>query len=577
MRRGLHWPYDTPAGAPAETWRLLELASATGGLIVIPSHAPESDYQGILESAIGGGPGVLWVIRAKTGPGHLGAWPEEILDYREWETERSLADSIEWCLARRIVPYVTLGCEPDIEMAREPVDDHDNMRAAINRYCSWVWVQREAIRARFGSSVMIAAAALSQGSDERFAQWVTALGPIIQRMDWICEHCYTDGRAMDDQSWGGRWRRFAEWYPGHPLIITEINDNGAMWHHEGPEARDRHLGDYASALLTASERFPELLGAAGFSLPGGAQDAAKPAWWFWTESTCRAWMDAQPAVPVPDVPPPAPPEEIIPPSEPLPVIGGADPAEPWAYWSAAQIAAITQCPVANVLEDWPLIYWRLHERGISDKAVCAAVIATVAIESARTFKPVREAFWLSEQWRAANLRYFPWYGRGHIQLTWYGNYVDAGEAIGEDITTDPDRAMESEISAKVCAWYIDTHRALDPDYGIVAAARAGDLTEVRRLVQGGSAGLPELVAMVTALMATMDDEGEDMARIAELEEQNAALRTYIGVLTGDDPGNVKAALVAAANARTRAQMRSSVIAATSTLDRLGHEALGTAA
>ena len=48
----------------------------------------------------------------------------------------------------------------------------------------------------------------------------------------------------------------------------------------------------------------------------------------------------------------------------------------------------------------------------------AYVLATAYWETARTMEPVREAFWMSEEWRRANLRYFPWYGRGFVQLTW---------------------------------------------------------------------------------------------------------------------------------------------------------------
>ena len=46
------------------------------------------------------------------------------------------------------------------------------------------------------------------------------------------------------------------------------------------------------------------------------------------------------------------------------------------------------------------------------------LLATAFWQTARTMQPVDEAFWLSEAWRKKNLRYWPWYGRGHCQLTW---------------------------------------------------------------------------------------------------------------------------------------------------------------
>lgn len=58
--------------------------------------------------------------------------------------------------------------------------------------------------------------------------------------------------------------------------------------------------------------------------------------------------------------------------------------------------------------------------------------------------------------------------------------------------------MSPEVAADVLARYFDTHGGAPL---IPAAARRGDWREVRRLVQGGSAGLDELVACVDALMA----------------------------------------------------------------------------
>lgn len=79
----------------------------------------------------------------------------------------------------------------------------------------------------------------------------------------------------------------------------------------------------------------------------------------------------------------------------------------------------------------------------------AYVLATAFWETNRTMKPVVEAYWLSEEWRRKNLRYYPWYGRGFAQLTWKDNYIRAGKALKVDLTTDPRRALDPEISASV--------------------------------------------------------------------------------------------------------------------------------
>lgn len=82
---------------------------------------------------------------------------------------------------------------------------------------------------------------------------------------------------------------------------------------------------------------------------------------------------------------------------------------------------------------------------------CAYALATAYHETARTMQPVREAYWLSEAWRKAHLRYWPWYGRGYVQLTWQANYEKADKelALGGSLLANADRAMELPIAAQV--------------------------------------------------------------------------------------------------------------------------------
>lgn len=81
----------------------------------------------------------------------------------------------------------------------------------------------------------------------------------------------------------------------------------------------------------------------------------------------------------------------------------------------------------------------------------AYVLATAEWETAHTLKPVREAFWLSDAWRRKNLRYYPWYGRGYVQLTWRNNYARAQEKLGLGtlLTDTPDAALRSDIAVLV--------------------------------------------------------------------------------------------------------------------------------
>lgn len=92
------------------------------------------------------------------------------------------------------------------------------------------------------------------------------------------------------------------------------------------------------------------------------------------------------------------------------------------------------------------IKWECDAQGIGLKTQIAYVLATTEWETAKTFKPVREAFWLSEDWREENLIYYPFYGRGYVQLTWESNYKKYAEILNVDLVKNPDSAMEENIA-----------------------------------------------------------------------------------------------------------------------------------
>jgi predicted chitinase len=163
------------------------------------------------------------------------------------------------------------------------------------------------------------------------------------------------------------------------------------------------------------------------------------------------------------------------------------------FWSVDEIARVTECPRDSVERNWPLIHFALVELGIASRRQQAAAIATTAIETASTFEPVRESFWVSEETRRRiHARYYPYYGRGFVQLTWSGNYAAAGERLGMDLVNNPDLALDPSIAAWNLAYYFR-------DRGVADAAARGDWVEVRARVQGADAGLPRLITIVRAL------------------------------------------------------------------------------
>ncbi|MGR9074244.1 MAG: glycoside hydrolase family 19 protein, partial [Gammaproteobacteria bacterium] len=44
------------------------------------------------------------------------------------------------------------------------------------------------------------------------------------------------------------------------------------------------------------------------------------------------------------------------------------------------------------------------------------------------------------------LRYFPYYGRGYVQLTWEKNYEKYSRILDVDLVSEPDRALNADIA-----------------------------------------------------------------------------------------------------------------------------------
>lgn len=98
---------------------------------------------------------------------------------------------------------------------------------------------------------------------------------------------------------------------------------------------------------------------------------------------------------------------------------------------------------------------------------CAYVLATAFWETAHTMQPVEEGYWLrnAAAWRKKNLRYWPWYGRGFVQLTWEKNYQRAAQKLGIPFDKQPELALQPGPATKVAVtgmregWF--TSRDLD--------------------------------------------------------------------------------------------------------------------
>ncbi len=162
----------------------------------------------------------------------------------------------------------------------------------------------------------------------------------------------------------------------------------------------------------------------------------------------------------------------------------------------------TGCNPQNTAENWPVLFRALNAVGAGSRASCAGAVATVAIETASTFAPIHEIgsdayFRTLYEGRADLGNTIPgdgprYHGRGYIQLTGRSNYRNYGQRLGIDLEGHPDLALDPGYAARIFADYWTAR-------GIPAACERGDWTQVRRSVQGGTAGMDRLLAIVRAL------------------------------------------------------------------------------
>ncbi len=121
----------------------------------------------------------------------------------------------------------------------------------------------------------------------------------------------------------------------------------------------------------------------------------------------------------------------------------------------------------------------------------AYILATAWWETGQTMMPVKEAYWLSEDWRKKNLRYYPYYGRGYVQLTWDYNYKKASDYFKVDFVKKPDLVMDVQYALPILivgmneGWF--TGKKLDSYIDKTDETDSEDYSEyknARRIVNG---------------------------------------------------------------------------------------------
>lgn len=85
----------------------------------------------------------------------------------------------------------------------------------------------------------------------------------------------------------------------------------------------------------------------------------------------------------------------------------------------------------------------------------AYALATVYHETAGSMEPVEEGYYLGRYGQARvksfqkSLRYYPYFGRGYVQLTWKTNYQRAAREFGANLVNQPELALDPKTAFSV--------------------------------------------------------------------------------------------------------------------------------
>lgn len=125
-----------------------------------------------------------------------------------------------------------------------------------------------------------------------------------------------------------------------------------------------------------------------------------------------------------------------------------------------------------------------EQQGLSLLTQQAYVLATVEHETNNTWLPVREAYWLSEDWRRKNLRYYPYYGRGYVQITWRTNYEKFGKILGIPLAEEPDLALQQDYARIILVHGFVQGLFTGKSLSMYVNSRQTDFVGARRCING---------------------------------------------------------------------------------------------
>lgn len=103
--------------------------------------------------------------------------------------------------------------------------------------------------------------------------------------------------------------------------------------------------------------------------------------------------------------------------------------------------------ILDECERWGII---ANASAKSEIAQASYILATAFWETDNTMQPIKEGGGIKY---LKSKKYYPWYGRGYVQLTWEANYKKyrgiVQQKFGVDIIISPDQAMLTDVACYI--------------------------------------------------------------------------------------------------------------------------------
>ena len=139
-----------------------------------------------------------------------------------------------------------------------------------------------------------------------------------------------------------------------------------------------------------------------------------------------------------------------------------------------------------------------------DLKLPAYMMGTVQHETKAAYYPVEEAYYVTSE--AARLRYlkgqnyWPYYGRGLVQLTWDFNYKKYGEILNLNLLGEPELVLEPSISLFILVHGMLTGTYTGKPLEQFINANACNYIQARRVVNGVRKGetLPDKAELIAS-------------------------------------------------------------------------------